>query len=60
MEKSETLKDDDQDEENRCGHDENDRCSDEHEDNGRPVRVKLPGMVIPHLESIKGSVGIKY
>lgn len=60
MEKSEVLKDDDQDEENDQS--ERDGKNDDHggENEDRPIKTKLPGMVIPYLESIKGSVGIKY
>lgn len=56
MEKSEALKDDDRDEENE--RDERDRNNEKNE--GRSIKTKLPGMVIPYLESSKGEIGMKY
>ncbi|MFZ3031638.1 MAG: right-handed parallel beta-helix repeat-containing protein [Candidatus Moraniibacteriota bacterium] len=50
MEKSEGLRDDDQDEENE----RNER------DEERAIKTKLPGMVVPYMESKAGEIVVKY
>ncbi|MBI2439454.1 MAG: hypothetical protein HYV45_02550, partial [Candidatus Moranbacteria bacterium] len=39
---------------------DNDEENDSEDNDKRPSKTKLPGMVIPYLESEKGEIGIKY
>ncbi|MBI2439452.1 MAG: hypothetical protein HYV45_02540 [Candidatus Moranbacteria bacterium] len=48
MEKPEYLKED------------NDEENDSEDNDKRPSKMKLPGMVIPYLESEKGEIAIEY
>ncbi|MBP6033995.1 MAG: hypothetical protein KA537_00790 [Candidatus Moranbacteria bacterium] len=57
MEKSEDLRDDDQNEESE---EDEGRERYDQEDKNRSVKTKLPGMVIPYLESDNGGIEIGY